>query len=165
MRIGLLSDTHSYIDPHWAKYFETCDEIWHAGDFGNIEVLDYLKKLKKVRAVYGNIDGKEIRSEIPEILNFSINGVKVLMIHIGGYPGKYDKLAKQLIEEHHPTLFICGHSHILRVIYDTKYKMLTMNPGAAGLHGFHKIKTLIRFTLLDSKISDAEIIELGPKRI
>lgn len=164
MRIGLLSDTHFYIDKDWEQYFATCDEIWHAGDIGNLEVLDYLKTLKPVRAVYGNIDGHELRAELPEVLNFECEGVKVMMIHIGGYPDKYEARARRLIEWHRPTLFICGHSHILRVIFDHRYKMLTINPGAAGLHGFHQIKTIIRFTIAEGKVSDAEIIELGKKR-
>ena len=163
MRIGLISDTHSFIDPKWSEFFESCDEIWHAGDIGSLAVLDHLKSLKPVRAVFGNIDNKEIRQELPEILNFEIEGLKVLMIHIGGYPGKYDRLAKQKIQEYTPRLFICGHSHILRVIYDPKHQMLTMNPGAAGTHGFHKIKTIIRFTISDGRVKDAEVVELGLK--
>ena len=137
MRVALLSDTHSHIDASWLKYFESCDEIWHAGDFGNIEVLDYLKEIKPVRAVWGNIDGHLLRAELPEVNIFEVEGMKVMMIHIGGYPGKYESRARRLIEFHRPGLFICGHSHILRVIYDKKYEMLTMNPGAAGIHGFH----------------------------
>ncbi|MCA0332758.1 MAG: metallophosphatase family protein [Bacteroidetes bacterium] len=163
MRVALLSDTHSHIDASWLKYFESCDEIWHAGDFGNIEVLDYLKEIKPVRAVWGNIDGHLLRAELPEVNIFEVEGMKVMMIHIGGYPGKYESRARRLIEFHRPGLFICGHSHILRVIYDKKYEMLTMNPGAAGLHGFHKIKTLLRFSIIGGKIFDAEVVELGTK--
>lgn len=163
MRIGLISDTHSFIDPNWEKYFESCDEIWHAGDIGSLTVTDHLKSLKPLRAVFGNIDHKDIRAEFPETLVFNCEGVKVLMIHIGGYPDKYDGFARTLIMEEQPGLFICGHSHILRVIYDKKYKMLTMNPGAAGIHGFHKVKTIIRFTILEGRISDAEVVELGSR--
>ncbi|HQU95925.1 MAG: metallophosphoesterase family protein [Saprospiraceae bacterium] len=163
MRVALLSDTHSHIDASWLKYFESCDEIWHAGDFGNIEVLDYLKEIKPVRAVWGNIDGHLLRAELPEVNIFEVEGMKVMMIHIGGYPGKYESRARRLIEFHRPGLFICGHSHILRVIYDKKYEMLTMNPGAAGIHGFHKIKTLLRFSIIGGKIFDAEVVELGTK--
>jgi len=163
MRIGLISDTHSYIDPQWEQYFNSCDEIWHAGDIGSVEVLDYLHKLKPVRAVFGNIDNKDIRQELPEILNFSLQGVKILITHIGGYPGKYNPVATGLILENKPDLFICGHSHILRVIYDHKYKMLTMNPGAAGIHGFHQIKTILRFSIEGGRIKDAEVVELGKK--
>lgn len=163
MRIALLSDTHGHIDPQWAAYFEHCDEIWHAGDIGNIEVLDYLKGMKPVRAVWGNIDGHILRAELPETQYFHMEGLKVFMIHIGGYPGRYDPKARQLIELHRPGLFICGHSHILRVIYDKKYQMLTMNPGAAGIYGFHKIKTMLRFSITDGRVHDAEVIELGQK--
>jgi putative phosphoesterase len=163
MRVALLSDTHSHIDASWLKYFESCDEIWHAGDFGNIEVLDYLKEIKPVRAVWGNIDGNLLRAELPEVNIFEVEGMKVMMVHIGGYPGKYESRARRLIEFHRPGLFICGHSHILRVIYDKKYEMLTMNPGAAGIHGFHKIKTLLRFSIIGGKIFDAEVVELGTK--
>ncbi|HMT76795.1 MAG TPA: metallophosphoesterase family protein [Saprospiraceae bacterium] len=163
MRVALLSDTHSHIDASWLKYFESCDEIWHAGDFGNIEVLDYLKEIKPVRAVWGNIDGHLLRAELPEVNIFEVEGMKVMMVHIGGYPGKYESRARRLIEFHRPGLFICGHSHILRVIYDKKYEMLTMNPGAAGIHGFHKIKTLLRFSIIGGKIFDAEVVELGTK--
>ena len=163
MRVALLSDTHSHIVASWLKYFESCDEIWHAGDFGNIEVLDYLKEIKPVRAVWGNIDGHLLRAELPEVNIFEVEGMKVMMIHIGGYPGKYESRARRLIEFHRPGLFICGHSHILRVIYDKKYEMLTMNPGAAGIHGFHKIKTLLRFSIIGGKIFDAEVVELGTK--
>lgn len=165
MRIGLLSDTHFHIDPSWVEYFESCDEIWHAGDIGNIEVLDFLSAIKPVRAVYGNIDGALLRAELPEDLLFELQGVKVLMSHIGGYPGKYTPRVRALIEQHQPDLFICGHSHILRIIYDQKYKMLTINPGAAGIHGFHKVKTIVRFTLAAGRITDAEIVEMGTKKL
>lgn len=163
MRIALLSDTHGYIDSNWNQYFESCDEIWHAGDFGTLEVLDYLKAIRPVRAVWGNIDNHLLRTELPETQVFVTNGIKVLMTHIGGYPGKYESRARRLIEFHRPGLFICGHSHILRVIYDKKYQLLSMNPGAAGIHGFHKIKTMLRFTILEGRVLDAEVIEMGGK--
>jgi putative phosphoesterase len=151
MRVALLSDTHSHIDASWLKYFESCDEIWHAGDFGNIEVLDYLKEIKPVRAVWGNIDGHLLRAELPEVNIFEVEGMKVMMVHIGGYPGKYESRARRLIEFHRPGLFICGHSHILRVIYDKKYEMLTMNPGAAGYMDFTRSKHFCAFPSLEGK--------------
>lgn len=165
MRIALLSDTHGYIDPLWSEYFTSCDEIWHAGDIGTIEVLDHLKNFKPVRAVFGNIDGHLLRAELPETMEFEVEGMKVLMTHIGGYPGKYESRARRLIEFYRPGLFICGHSHILRVIYDKKFQLLAMNPGAAGLHGFHKVKTMLRFSISEGKVHDAEVIELGTKRL
>jgi len=165
MRIALLSDTHGYIDPLWPEYFASCDEIWHAGDIGTIEVLDHLKNFKPVRAVFGNIDGHLLRAELPETMEFEVEGMKVLMTHIGGYPGKYESRARRLIEFYRPGLFICGHSHILRVIYDKKFQLLAMNPGAAGLHGFHKVKTMLRFSISEGKVHDAEVIELGTKRL
>ena len=163
MRILLLSDTHGYFDPGWEKFAENCDEIWHAGDLGSLDVTDSLSQWKPVRAVYGNIDGALVRAEFPEYLVMDINSVRVLMIHIGGYPGNYAPPALRLIKVHQPALFICGHSHILKVIYDKSHQMLTMNPGAAGISGFHKIRTMLRFSLVDGRITDAEAIELGPR--
>ena len=137
------------------------DEVWHAGDLGNLKVMDELSTLKPLRAVYGNIDGQQVRLQAPEYLSFTAEGVKVLMIHIGGSPGRYVKRAKILIEQHHPDVFICGHSHILKVMQDHQNKHLHMNPGAAGIAGFHKIRTMLRFTLDKGKVSDLEAIELG----
>ncbi|UTW66265.1 metallophosphoesterase family protein [bacterium SCSIO 12643] len=162
-KIGLLSDTHSYIDPKVYKYFEHVDEIWHAGDIGTIEVTDQLSEFKPVRAVYGNIDNHVIRAQFKEVEVFELDGVKVLMIHIGGYPKRYVPQVKQLLLKEKPDLFICGHSHILKVIYDKELQLLHLNPGAAGFHGFHKIKTLLRFELNSGKIENLEIIELGPR--
>jgi len=169
LRIALLSDTHGYLDPALFKYLETCDEIWHAGDIGTLDVCDELKKLKPLRAVYGNIDGQEIRKEYPKNLHFICEGVSVFMTHIGGYPGTeksretYIPEVKKLIEETRPKLFICGHSHILRVMYDKKHDLLHINPGAAGIHGFHQVKTLVRFNLDKGDIQKLEVIELGSR--
>jgi putative phosphoesterase len=162
-KIGLLSDTHGYIDPKVYKYFEHVDEIWHAGDIGDIQVTDTLAEFKPVKAVYGNIDNHIIRSQFKEIEIFTINGVKIVMIHIGGYPNRYVPGVRALLEKEKPDLFICGHSHILKVIYDKKLELLHLNPGAAGFQGFHKVKTLIRFELNNGKIENLEIIELGPR--
>lgn len=162
-RIGLISDTHNYLDEAVFKHFESCDEIWHGGDFGSTAVSEALQKFKPLRGVYGNIDGKDIRSEFPEVLKFTCEEVKVLMIHIGGYPGKYSPLAKKEIAEYKPQLFIAGHSHILKIMYDKSFACLHINPGAAGKQGWHKVRTLIRFTIDDSNIKDCEVIELGKR--
>lgn len=160
-RIALLSDTHNYLDPKIFKYFETCDQIWHAGDIGNISVTDELSKIKPVVAVYGNIDGQDVRNVHPKNQRFMCENVDVLITHIGGYPGHYSLDALQEIKKKAPQLFICGHSHILKVMYDEQYKLLHMNPGAAGIHGFHKVKTMLRFSIESDKIKDLEVIELG----
>jgi putative phosphoesterase len=162
-RIGLLSDTHSHLDTSLFNYFEECDEIWHAGDIGNYEVAQQLQDFRPFKAVYGNIDGHTVRMDFPENLIFEMAGVKVLLTHIGGYPGRYTKRVRQLIEQERPKLYICGHSHILKVQYDKKYDLLHMNPGAAGKHGFHTMKTAMRFTLAASNITDLEVIELGKR--
>ncbi|MDB5209863.1 MAG: metallophosphoesterase [Sediminibacterium sp.] len=162
-RIGLISDTHDYLDDAVFKHFEQCDEIWHAGDFGTAKIADALKVFKPLRGVYGNIDGYDIRSEFPETLVWNCEQVKILMIHIGGFPPKYNPASKLLIEEHHPQLFISGHSHILKVMYDDKQHCLHMNPGAAGKYGWHKIRTLIRFAIDGKDIKECEVIELGSR--
>jgi len=162
-RIGLISDTHNYIDPKVYKYFEECDEIWHAGDIGTAKVTDELAKFKPVKAVYGNIDGQDIRIQYPKTLRFLCEGVDVFITHIGGYPNRYAPPVKKYINKFPPKLFICGHSHILKVIYDKKLGLLHLNPGAAGNSGFHKVKTLLRFTIDGKEIKDLEIIELGPR--
>lgn len=162
-KIGLLSDTHGYIDPNVYKYFADVDEIWHAGDIGNLSTLQELQDFKPVRAVYGNIDGTEIRKECPEIQEFTIDGVQVFIIHIGGYPNRYSKGVSQLLQQSKPNLFISGHSHILKVMHDKKLNLLHMNPGAAGFHGFHKVKTLLRFDIDQGKIDNLEVIELGKR--
>ena len=163
-RIGLLSDTHGYVDPKIYTHFKEVDEIWHAGDIGSIEVVDELKKFKPLRAVYGNIDGTEIRSELNEFESFKIEDVDVLMTHIGSKPGHYQKNVLEKLEQHVPKIFICGHSHILLVKMDPKFNMLWMNPGACGYKGFHQVKTIIRFSITKDRIHDLEVIELG-KRI
>lgn len=164
MTIGLLSDTHSYLDERVFHYFKDCDEIWHAGDFGTGEVAQKLSDFKPLRGVYGNIDGRDIRNEYGKDLIFELEGFKIYMTHIGGYPGKYSPAAKAIIEAEQPNIFICGHSHILKVVSDKKYSnMLTINPGAAGKHGFQLVRTLIMFDLLDKKISNMKAIELGTK--
>lgn len=160
-RIGLLSDTHSYLDPKLQDFFYDCDEIWHAGDVGKIEVIEMLEKWKPLRCVYGNIDDYRLRAEFPELLNFECEHVKVLMTHIGGSPYRYKLLAREAIKKYKPQLFICGHSHILKVQYDTTNKLLFINPGAAGNHGFHQVRTAIRFTVEGQNIKDLEVVELG----
>lgn len=160
-RIGLLSDTHSYLDERVFQYFEECDEIWHAGDIGDISVADQLEAFKPFRAVYGNIDDHEVRQTYPLHLRFECEGVDVWITHIGGYPGRYDRRIREEIRQNPPKLFICGHSHILKVMPDRKLQLLHINPGAAGKHGFHKVKTLVRFTLEEGRIKDLEVIELN----
>ena len=161
-KIGLLSDTHGFLDPKIKSYFSEVDEIWHAGDIGSIEVLDELKAFKPTRAVWGNIDNKEIRRETNEFLRFNIESVSILMTHIGGKPEKYAKPAlNELQKNGTPTLFVCGHSHITLVKMDRRFKMLWMNPGASGYKGFHKVKTILRFKITNDRIHDLELIELG----
>ncbi|MFN2394687.1 MAG: metallophosphoesterase [Bacteroidales bacterium] len=158
-KIGLLSDTHGYIHPRLPGIFKECDEIWHAGDFGNIQTVDALKKIKPLRGVFGNIDGTEIRMEFPEILRFFCEDVDVLITHIGGYPGNYAPLVRNIMKTRPPKLFISGHSHILKVMHDKKYNCLHMNPGAAGRSGFHKVITMLRFTIDGKNIKDLEVVE------
>ena len=166
MKIGLLSDTHGIIDDAIFQYFKDCDEIWHAGDIGTPEVLDRLKSFKPVRAVYGNIDGHEIRQEVEEVNFFLIEGLKILMTHIGGHPPHYNASTLTLLTELQPDVFICGHSHILRISRDQmKNNLLYLNPGACGNHGFHKVRTLIRFSVDSGKIKNPEVIELYPRMI
>lgn len=160
-RIGLLSDTHNYFDPRFIELFKDVDEIWHAGDIGDIKVLDELRELKPVRAVYGNIDDSQIRAELQEHLRFDCDNVDVWITHIGGYPNKYSASIKKELFKNPPKLLICGHSHILRVIFDKKLDLLYINPGAAGRSGFHKVRTVIRFSLDNGNIKDLEIIEIN----
>ena len=162
-RIGLLSDTHHYLDENIFEHFKNCDEVWHAGDFGSEELAKRIKEEKSIRGVYGNIDGQEIRTEFQEQLVFMCEDVKVMMKHIGGYPPKYNPETKKEILIHRPQLFISGHSHILKIMYDDKLNCLHMNPGAAGKHGWHKVRTLIRFVIDGVEMKDAEVIELGPR--
>jgi len=158
-KILLLSDTHSFIGDDILKYVKQADDVWHAGDIGDLRVTDAIKKLKPLRAVYGNIDNAEARLEFPEHLKFRCEGVKVWITHIGGYPGRYAPAVRNQIRIHTPDLFICGHSHILKVINDKKLKLLHMNPGAAGTHGFHKVRTMLRFEITGEKIQNLEVIE------
>ena len=158
-KILLLSDTHSFIGDDILKYVKQADEVWHAGDIGDLKVTDAIKKLKPLRAVYGNIDNAEARLEFPEHLKFRCEGVKVWITHIGGYPGRYAPAVRDQIKIHTPDLFICGHSHILKVINDKKLNLLHMNPGAAGTHGFHKVRTMLRFEITGEKIQNLEVIE------
>ena len=161
-KIGLISDTHGFIDPQVFNYFEDCDEIWHAGDIGSMETLKKLEEFKPTRAVYGNIDGHELRAALPLDLFFELEGIKVWMTHIGGYPPRYNKRIRQLlVEQEEQDVFVCGHSHILKVIRDHQLDMLCLNPGAAGNYGFHKVKTLLRFSAHQGKLKDMEVVELG----
>jgi len=159
-RIGLLSDTHSWVHPRCYEFFKDCDEIWHAGDIGNISLADTLSRFKPLKAVYGNIDGKDIRAVYKEFLAFTIEEIRVVMIHIGGYPGHYSQTARELILRERPNLFISGHSHILKVMYDQKYGCLHMNPGAAGKYGIHKSITMIRFAIDKDQIKDLEVLDI-----
>ena len=162
-RIGLLSDTHHFLDDQVFTYFEACDEIWHAGDFGTMEIADRLQAFRPLTGVYGNIDGRDIRSVYPERKRWRCEEVEVFMIHIGGYPGRYAPGIKKELTEHPARLFISGHSHIPRVQADTALGCLHMNPGAAGKQGWHKVRTLLRFAIDGSVIKDCELIELGKK--
>ena len=159
-KILLLSDTHSHIDPQIIKYIKQADEVWHAGDIGVIEVADTIKKLKPLRAVYGNIDDKTVRAEYPLDQKFEVEKVSVWMTHIGGYPNKYNFRIKEEIQINPPKIFISGHSHILKVQFDQKLNLLHMNPGAAGKHGFHKVRTMLRFEIDKEEIKNLEVIEL-----
>ncbi len=160
-RIVLLSDTHGHLDEKLPKYLEGCDEIWHAGDIGDLAVTDKLKEFAMLRAVYGNIDNHLARREFQEKIRFPLEGFDVLMTHIGGKPYAYSKNIVNELNFNPPQIFICGHSHILRVEYDKKRNFLYLNPGACGVHGFHKVKTLLRFTLDKGQIKDMEVVELG----
>lgn len=163
IRIGLLSDTHGYLDEQLFDFFESCDEIWHAGDIGEGQIMEKLASFRPVRAVYGNIDDLNTRNQFPEHQEFTLDGVKVWITHIGGYPGRYPKRIKERLANEKVDLFICGHSHILKVMPDKKYQLLHINPGAAGRQGFHKMRTAVRFSLDTGKITDLEVIELGKR--
>jgi len=162
-RIGLLSDTHGYLDDAVFKHFEQCDEVWHGGDFGTMAIAESLKAFKPLKGVYGNIDGYDVRSVYPEKLVWNCEAVTVYMTHIGGYPNRYATGIKQELLNNKAKLFIAGHSHILKVIYDDKINCLHMNPGAAGKQGWHKVRTLLRFTIDGSNIKDCEVIELAAR--
>ncbi|TDQ24056.1 metallophosphoesterase family protein [Tenacibaculum caenipelagi] len=161
IKILLLSDTHSFIDEQILKFVKQADEIWHAGDIGSLKVTDTIKKLKPLRAVYGNIDDKDARAEFPLDNKFVVDGVSVWITHIGGYPNRYDQRIKEELKNNRPKLFICGHSHILKIQYDKKLNLLHLNPGAAGKHGFHKVRTMLRFEIDKGEIKNMEIIELA----
>lgn len=160
-RIGLISDTHNFLDDSVFDHFKNCDEIWHAGDFGSSAISDAIKNFKPLRGVYGNIDGYDIKSVYPEQLVFMCEEVKVMMRHIGGYPPRYNPATKKELLIHHPQLFISGHSHILKIMYDEKLQCLHINPGAAGKQGWQKVRTLIRFAIDGKDIKDCEVIELN----
>ena len=164
MFIGVISDTHKYFDENVKNFLKDVDLVLHAGDFGNIETANKIADFKPLKGVYGNCDGTDIREYHPYIQVLDIEGIKILLMHIGGYPGRYDYRAMQLINAHRPDIFICGHSHILKVIYDNKFNCLTINPGAAGIEGFHVVRTAIRFHIDEGKIHDMEIGE-WPKKV
>ncbi|WP_417367883.1 metallophosphoesterase family protein [Flavobacterium beibuense] len=162
-KILLLSDTHSHIDETIMKYVRQADEVWHAGDIGDLSVTDTIKKEKPLKAVYGNIDNAEARLEFPLNNRFFCEGVDVWITHIGGYPGKYNQAIREEINTNPPKLFICGHSHILKVMPDNKLNLIHMNPGAAGVHGFHQIRTMLRFEINGDNIQNLEVIEIGKR--
>lgn len=164
MKIGLLSDTHSHLDTKVFEYFKECDEIWHGGDIGDAVIVNELEKFKPLRAVYGNIDDQAMQVRFTEDLWFSCEGITIWMTHIGGAPPNYNPRIKKMLKDRIPDIFICGHSHILRIKKDPTYKnMLYLNPGAAGNHGFHLIKTLVRFEVIGKEIKNMEVIELGKR--
>ena len=158
-KILLISDTHGYIDDRIIQYAKESDETWHAGDIGELKVVDEIKKVTTLRAVHGNIDNSKIRAEYAEDLRFKIEDMKIWITHIGGYPNKYNLRIRQEINSNPPNVFICGHSHILKVINDNKLNLLHINPGAIGKHGFHQVRTMIRFQIIKSKIQNLEVIE------
>ena len=162
-KVLLLSDTHGHIDDVILKYAKQADEIWHAGDIGNLRVTDTLSKFAPVRGVFGNIDDHVIQKEFPEHNRFMCEEIDAWMTHIGGYPGRYNTRVKGIIHQNPPQMFICGHSHILKVMNDKKLGLLHMNPGACGKHGFHQVRTMLRFTIDGKKIDDLEVIELGKR--
>lgn len=164
LKIGLLSDTHGWWDDRYLKYFADCDEVWHAGDIGSVELADKFEAFKPIRFVTGNIDGTELRKRYPKHQRFTVEGVTVWMTHIGGYPGKYAPEVAPEIFRHPPKLFISGHSHILKVLYDKTLQLLHLNPGAAGKQGFHKTRTLLRFVIDNGNIRDLEVIELAEEK-
>lgn len=163
MFIGLISDTHGIFDEPFRQFLEPVDEIWHAGDFGGIQTAEAIAAFKPLKGVYGNCDGYDVRLDYPLYQLFDCEGMKVLMTHIGGYPGRYDSRARALIDEFRPDLFVCGHSHILKVVNDVKRNMLVMNPGAAGIQGFHIVRTALRFRIENADIRGLEVFELDRK--
>ncbi len=163
IRVGLLSDTHGYFDPRILDIFAECDELWHAGDFGSIEVSRHLTDFKPLRGVHGNVDDMPIRTIHPAHQRFEIEGMRVWMTHIGGYPGRYDRLVRDAIKSDPPDLFICGHSHILRVQRDKRLNLMHLNPGAAGNHGIHIEKTMLRLAIHEGRLTKCEVVELGQR--
>jgi uncharacterized protein len=164
-QIGILSDTHGFVPPQLYQFFEQCDELWHAGDWGDIETYEKLRDFKPLKTVWGNIDGKELRIEMPEVLLFETEKLKVLMLHIGGYPGKYSLKCHDLIKKHRPDIIVCGHSHILKVMRDKTYGLMHFNPGAAGVKGFHAKSTALRLTINGSRMSNLEVWEMPRKTL
>jgi putative phosphoesterase len=162
-RIGLLSDTHSYLDPKIFKYFEHCDEIWHAGDIGSIDIIDQLNQFKKTRIVFGNIDGHLIRATVKEAEVFQLENHKILIVHIAGKFESYNAMVREKIAIEKPSILVCGHSHLLKVAFDKKYNLLYINPGACGKNGFHTVRTIVRFVIDGSEIKNLEVIELQPR--
>lgn len=162
-RITLLSDTHSYLDDKIIELLAGSDEIWHGGDVGDAAVLDRLEAVAPVRGVYGNIDDATVRGRLPLNNLFEVGGMRVLMTHIGGYPGRYTPRVRKLLDEHRPGLYVCGHSHILKVMMDRKRGCLHLNPGACGRHGFHQMRTLLRFDVADGRVDNLEVVELGAR--
>lgn len=166
MRIGILSDTHGFFDEHLASYLRECDEVWHAGDIGDMSVLKALRGLgPEIRAVHGNIDDATIRLLCPETANFISGGAHIIMQHIGGYPGRYAPGVRRLLAEERPVIFVSGHSHLLRVMFDRDLGILHINPGAAGMHGWQQVRTLVRLDINEGTPSNLEVIELGPRRL
>ena len=165
MKIGLLSDTHGFLDPKVENYFRECDEIWHAGDIGTLEVVQAMERSKPLQAVFGNIDGPEIRNRFGQDLILERAGFKILLTHIAGSPPRYNSRVKKLISQYQPEILVCGHSHILKIMSDTQAKFLYINPGEAGRQGFHKMRTVVRFDLTDHQISQMQVIELGKRSI
>lgn len=162
-RIGLISDTHGWLDENVFDHFKDCDEIWHAGDLGPGDIAKQLAAHKPIKAVFGNIDDQPTRLALPETLIWDCEDVKVMMTHIGGYPGRYATGVKKQIQEAKPALFICGHSHILKIIYDPSLHCLHMNPGAAGKQGWHRMRTIVKFSIDEKQIKDCEVVELGAR--
>ena len=160
-KILLISDTHNFLEPKLIKHIADADEVWHAGDIGQITLCQEIEGRKPLKAVFGNADGQDIRFHYPENLIFTCENVKVFMTHIGGYPGKYPAKLREQLKDIRPNLFICGHSHILKVMYDKENELLHMNPGACGNHGFHRVKTALRFEITGQEIKNLAVIELG----
>ena len=158
-KIGLLSDTHGWLNPDIFEFFKDCDEIWHAGDIGNIETAEELERFKPLRAVFGNIDDANVRMDYPMIQTFQVEDAKVVMTHIGGYPNHYETFAREVIEKEKPDMFVSGHSHILKIVYDDRYSLLHVNPGAAGRNGFHRKMTMVRFEIDGRQFSKMEVYE------